>query len=240
MRLRGFTLIELLITAAIMAIVSAAIISALAGGVNVYNRVRNLSGMRLDMLFALDNMEKTLRNTCNVSELEFVGEPKKITFPSPSPGTISYYINNSTHYLVSEERDYSAATAMEPPSGTLTQLVYASDIDFSYYYYDPASESYGWKDNWTAPAGASEKAEEEEGTAASKLGTREEKSGKNKLRVNTPLGLKIRVRYEERGETSVLERTLFFPLAVSLHFAEIAAEKAEKEEKKAVKDENKG
>ncbi len=229
---KAFTLIELLITTAIMALVSAAILSVLAGGVNVYNRVRNLSGTRTDILFALEKMESGLKNACNISQIEFIGESKKITFPSvvsiPSGdneslplGSVSYYIDNSSHDIVSNERDYSAATAMDPPKGFVTQSVYAADINFSYYYYDTEAKAYYWKDAWV-------REKDEDG------------SKKKKLKPNTPLAVKIEVKYEENGRSSTLERTVFFPLAVSLHLAQIAGEKENKEAVNVQSDENKG
>lgn len=232
---KAFTLIELLITTAIMALVSIAIVSVFAAGLNVYNRVRNYSDVRTDILFSLEKIEHDLKNVCNISQIEFTGEPNKVTFPCLPLGSISYYIDNSSHYLVSEKRDFSAATAMEPPKGVVTKLVYAGSVNFSYYYYDPKGGAYYWKESWVK-----EKDEDIIGTDASKLGALKTAAEKKKnLRVNTPLGVRVQIQYDDRGESLVLERTVFFPLAVSLHFAQIASEKKEKENK-AVEDETQG
>jgi len=217
-----------------MALVSIAIVSVFAGGLNVYDRVRKYSDIRTDILFALEKMEKGLKNACNFSEIDFNGEAARITFPAVNtrpgakdglpPGSVSYYIDHSANYLVSEERDYSAATAQEPPKGVVAKLASATGVEFSYYSYDPAIKAYGWNDTFIK-----KKDENKEGADASKLGTREEILKKKKLSVNTPLGVSIRIRYEDRGESHVLSRTVFFPLAVSLHFAQVVSEKKEKE-----------
>ena len=233
-RKKAFTLIELLITTALMSLVSIAIISVFAAGINVYSRTRNYSNARADILFCLEKMERDLRNVCSITGIDFVGEPTKVTFPSTGPGSTSYYIDNSSHYLVSEERDFSAATAMEPPKGKVTSLVYAVGVKFSYYYFDPKTASYYWKDAWVK-----EKEDEKPGVDASKLGAQKatEAPGKEKLRVNTPLGIKVEIRYDDHPGSAVLERTVFFPIAVSLHFAQAASEKKEKEKAKEKEEE---
>ena len=232
---RSFTLIELLITAAIMALVSLAILSVFAGGINVYGRLRSYSNVRKDILLSLERVEKDLRSACNISEIKFNGESSRITFPAlvnanpssgirePSPGSISYYVDAYEHYLVSEAMDYSAATAKEPGKGAVTQLVSADKVKFSYYYYDPESEAYMWGDKWTNIS-----PEEKTGVAAS-----------SKIKANTPLGVKIEMQYADRGKSFTLYRTVFFPLAVSLRLAAVESEKAEKASR-AVNGEKKG
>lgn len=219
---KAFTLIELLITASIAALVAVAIFSVFAAGINVYNRVRSYSDIRTDILFSLEKIEKDLKNTPNISQIAFIGKADIVTFPK-AIGSVSYYIDNSTHYLVGEDRDYSAATAEEPPRGEVTPLVYADSIKFSYFYYDSKSAEYYWKEEW-----AEEKEDASKGTDASRLGTSRDKSGKLKLRVNTPLGVKIDIKYEDHGKTIPLTRTVFLPLAVSLNLAEISDAKERK------------
>lgn len=215
---KGFTLIELLIAATLAAIVGIAILAVFSGGINVFTKLRSYSDVRKDMLFSLEKVEKDLRSASNISEIEFKGEAARITFPA-LVSSISYYLDNGTHSLVREEKDYSAAISMEPQDGVKTPLIYLSDIKFHYYYYDPKAERYLWNDSW-----AREK--DETGTAASKLGTADDKE--KKLKANTPLGVKIELQYDEKGKSFTIERTVFFPLAVSLRIAEAVSRKEDK------------
>lgn len=228
-------MIELLITASIAVLISMAVFAVFSAGVNVYERVSGYSDIRRDVLLSLEKIEKDLRNACNVSSLEFRGEASKMTFPALvsaglaedkkefSPGSVSYYVDDD-HSLVSEARDYPGSTAKEPREGVVTQLVRATSVGFSYYYYDPKLEAYAWGDTWVKEAD-----EDKKGTDAAKLGTAAgELTKKKKIKVNTPLGVKIKIEYEDRGRPFVLTRTVFFPLAVSLRIAETVNNKEEK------------
>lgn len=237
---RGFTLIELLIAASIAALIAVAIAATFAGGLNVYNRVLNYNDIRPDVLLALERIESDLKNACNISEIEFKGEGAKVTFPAlvnatlnaklaTMPGSVSYYVDDLTHYLVREEKDYSAAASkIETGKGLVTNLAPADKVKFQYYYYDSKAAVYRWSDTWVR--------EEEEALAidASRLGAAKDKPLTKKLHVNSPLGIKIEIQCDSRSGPFTLTRTVFFPLAVSLRLAESAAEKEAKA--KAVKE----
>lgn len=211
-----------------------AIFAVFAGGINVYDRVRGYSDAKKDILLSLEGLERDLRNTCNISELEFRGENTRVTFPALikagfagteeafAPGSVSYYVDD--HYLVSEEKDYSAATQEESGKGIVTQIVPADSVKFSYYYYEPKTETYIWADTWVKEAD-----EDKKGTDASKLGTAaEEITRRKEVKVYTPIGVKIEIGYEDNGRTDILTRTVYFPLAVSLRIAEAVAKKEKK------------
>ncbi|MDD5428361.1 MAG: hypothetical protein PHI58_03875 [Candidatus Omnitrophica bacterium] len=231
--IRAFTLVELLITASLMALVAVAILSVFAAGVKVYERVRAYSDARTDMLFSLEEMERDLRSVRNISQIKFAGESGKVTFPAvvhtnfagkagTSLGSISYYIDDSSHYLVKEERDYSAATAMEPPEGFITEMVYAENIKFSYYCYDRDSKSFSWKEVW---------AEEDDLAGGASPGKSSPPAGvaaDKKNIVHTPLGIKIEIGCESNGESLVLTRMVFFPLAVFEYYLTVANEKMQR------------
>ena len=228
---RGFTLIELLLAVALAALLSLAILSVFAAGINVYSRLRNYSDIRSDILLSMEKIEKGMRSISSLSKIEFRGEPDSVTFPAVvnfsydkklniSPGSISYYVDNSTHYLVSEEKDYSAAMAAkadtETGKGFITNIAYVDNVKFSYYSYDPKTQTYSWLDTWVSEAD-----QDKLGVAASKLGTVVNKPVEAKeIKVNTPLGIRLEIRYDNHGESFVLKRMIFFPLAVSLHMSE--------------------
>ena len=215
-RCAAFTLVELLITASIMALVAAAILSVFAAGLKVYERVRSYSDIRTDILFSLEKMERGLRSVPNAPQVYFKAQPARITFPAVihahpgdkngiSLGSVSYYIDDSSHYLVSDEKDYSAATSEESGEGFVTKLVYIGSLKFTYYFYDPKTKLFYWSDTWK---------EEKDENKTSK-----------KPPVHTPLAVKIEVGYDNNGKQALLERTVFFPLAVSSYYAELVNEK---------------
>ncbi len=212
----AFTLIELIITASIMALVATAILSVFAAGLKVYERVRNYSDIRTDILFSLEKMEKDLRSAPNASQVDFKAEPERVTFPAVvhthsgdkdgiSLGSVSYYIDESSHYLVSDEKDYSAATSEESGKGFITKLVPARSLKFTYYIYDSKAKAFYWLESWKE--------------------NKDENKTKKKPLLHTPLGVKIEIGYDNNGKSVVLTRTVFFPLAVSLYYTELADEK---------------
>ncbi|MDO8525063.1 MAG: hypothetical protein Q7S07_01060 [Candidatus Omnitrophota bacterium] len=215
----AFTLIEVLVATAIAAIMAIAVIAVFAAGIKVYERMRDYSDARADIMLSLEQVDRDLRNTLNISEIKFNGESGKVTFPAPvdgSPGSVSYYVDDETDTLVKEEKDYYASTSSEESGeGRITPLAAADGIKFSYCDYDSDARAYLWKDTWE-----SEDEADKFGIAASKLGAGKNNNKNKEIKVNTPLGIRMEIQYHDRGESAVLYRTAFFPLAVSSRLAD--------------------
>jgi len=219
---RAFTLIEVLVAATIAVVVAMAIMAVFAAGIKVYERLRDYSDARVDILLSLEMAEKDLRSALNMPEIKFKGEANRVTFPGRAaggyPGSVSYYVDDGR--LVKEEKDYSAATSLEDSGkGAITAFAAADGIKFSYYDYDPEAKTYLWKDEWASEGEAGKL-----GVAASQLGVVKSDKKDKEIKINTPLGIKMEIRYNNRGESSVLKRTVFFPSAVSLRLAEEESE----------------
>ncbi len=218
----GFTLIEVLVAATIAVIVVTAIMAVFASGVRVFERLRDYSDARADILLSLEQVERDSKNILNIPQIKFKGEPSRVIFPALAgglPGSVSYYVEDGR--LVKEEKDYSAATALDDSGkGAVTVLAAADEVTFSYYDYDPLTKSYSWKDTWE-----SEDESDLLGASASRLGSAKKTTANKEISINTPLGIRIEVRYNNRGESAVLKRTVFYPSASSLRMAESESEK---------------
>jgi len=166
---QGFTLIELLVTTSILGIIGLTILTTFASGLNVFERVEAFGGAQTDVLLALEEMEKDIKNVFPFSTIMLEGDAQSITFPAvietyepddeeniiSSVGTISYYIDDATYIdnvakgLMRAVRNYSQAIAgAEAAEDQSSYLAPIEDLSFQYYYYDENLEEYGWKDSW--------------------------------------------------------------------------------------------
>jgi len=216
----GFTLIELLITASIMGIIAFTVISTFASGLNVYTRMRDYSGAQVDVLLALEKMEKELRNLFDFSQIAFEGGREKLSFAGlvsaegdgenacSQLGRVTYYFNGGKGELIRKQQNYAQAvskrTLREVSSETLANV---KDVDFSYYSYDSENKEYIWLDSWEAEEGDEEEKDEESF----------EEDAEDEENPSLPLAVKIEMTFKNRERALTLTRTVFIPLAVSRH-----------------------
>lgn len=190
-------MVELLVTAAILGIISMAVISTFAAGLKVYEKVRDYSLERVDALLALEKIERDILNLVNFSGIDFVGEKEKITFAGMTkegePGRINYYVKGGMRgMLIREEQGYARAISKTSrKKGETKELAALRDIDFEYYYYDEDTEEYLWKDGWKI--------------------NEEEKEGLEKSEW-IPIGVRVKIRFKEGKRYVTLTRSVLIPI----------------------------
>ncbi|MDD5225734.1 MAG: type II secretion system protein [Candidatus Omnitrophica bacterium] len=223
---KGFTLIELMLVAVMLGALGLAIVATFAGGLKIFNRMQSYTVTRADVLLVIEKMERDLRNTFSFKGIDFIGGPKRMTFPSvlrtvsakgqvkESPGSVSYYRDDSSHEraLSREEKAYAQAVKKgSSEHGDIAVLAPIEDVDFQYFSYDPEAKTYSWGNEWDKSEDGEDSKEEgkvPKGVVA--LADRPE---------NLPLGVKIKVRYEDGGKIFTLSRVVFIETAVSLNAA---------------------
>ncbi len=105
----GFTLIELLLSLSIFLIISIAVYSTFAGGVQVWRKAQEFSSTSQTTRLILEKMAGDLRNTVRITGSEFIGEPQKLSFlvlrrspAAAAPSTLSE-IRRITYELKRDE-----------------------------------------------------------------------------------------------------------------------------------------
>ena len=158
---KAFTLIELLVALSIAGIISLAVMSVLGSGLLTYDRIQSYGNTQTDVLLALEEMEKNLRNTFYFSEIPFLGESQKIecvnVFDSADEagalkkdvGKLVYYFDKSTQQLLVKKYNYALATSKEDVQADSTEvLAVIKSFKLTYYYFNTETEKYEWKDSW--------------------------------------------------------------------------------------------
>jgi type II secretory pathway component PulJ len=95
-RNKGFTAVELIVAVCIFSMVSYAVYSLLAGGLNAYKRIRNFAGSQIDVLTAFEKMERDLENTFYISGINFSGDGRSVSFAGSGPVSKVAYIYDET------------------------------------------------------------------------------------------------------------------------------------------------
>ena len=200
---KGFTLIEVLVATSILGVIGLTILTTFASGFHVFERVQTFGGPQADVLLALEEMEKDIRNVFPLSTIAFEGDTQSMTFPAvieafemidgeekiiSSIGRVSYYIDDATYVnevtkgLIRAQHNYSqaiaGAQAQEDQSETLASI---EDLALEYYYYNEEAEEHGWQSSWSS---------EEE---------------------NLLSGVKIAMAYKDGDRDVQIERTVFIP-----------------------------
>ena len=231
---KGFTLIELLLVAMLLGIVGLTIVATFAGGLKIFNRVENQTAVRADILLAAEKIERDLRNTFAFQGIDFIGETRRVIFPSIigdasgkgasgiSLGSVSCFRddNRKQRVLSREEKSYALTSSTGSSGrGQISEIAPIDDVEFQYLSYDPEADSYAWVDTW-GKSGAREERKKKGGAPKGGVALED-------MPEDLPLGVKIKFHYREGDKILTLDRTVFLKTAVSLNRAKKRA-KAEK------------
>lgn len=160
----GFTLLELLVSLSIFSIISLAVYSSFAGGIGAWRMAQEFSTTYQTARLLLDDMARELKNAVSISETEFVGERKKLSFLTvrQSPYSIGQPANHQitrVTYELQRDQDSSGDALFRLESSDLekskgrqeeTELMVGSVSEFAlqYTYKDGKGEVLPWKDSW--------------------------------------------------------------------------------------------
>lgn len=192
----AFTLMELLVVIAIMGLVALVVLSTLRGGLRLYERLKAGSNQQLEVILAMEAMEKRIRNACPFANIGFNGNEWHFSFPSLL--TISGQTNAAVVALCQVAYDYNSI------SNSLTQklvcvhpefnagassrgsapveLARLDELKFSYCYWNTRTQACEWKNSWLAKEGI-------------------------------PLGVKLTISMRNGNSKTSLERTIWIPVA---------------------------
>jgi type II secretion system protein J len=160
----GFTLLELLVSLSIFSIISLAVYSSFAGGIGAWRTAQEFSTTFQTARLLLDDMARELKNAVSISETEFVGERKKLSFLTvrQSPYSTNQPANHKITRVTYElRRDQNSsgdalfrleASDIDESQGSQeeTELMVGSISEFAlqYTYKDGKGEVLPWKDSW--------------------------------------------------------------------------------------------
>jgi len=150
-RKSAFTLVEMLIVTLILAVVTTAIAACLSGGMRAWESVRNFNDVELNVLPALELMEKDVRNSFDFYRIEFAGEEKSLSFAGPvvvgGPdgqeyriGTIKYFFDERDEVVARKEWIYPE----DEPDEYESVMTGINDVLFEYCY-EGADTEEGWE-----------------------------------------------------------------------------------------------
>jgi len=161
----AFSLMELLVVIAITGLIALVVLSTLRGGLRLYDRIKASSNQQLEVMLALESMEKKIRNTCPFASIGFNGDarhfcfPSLITLPAQTNATalcqIVYDFNAASNSLTEKtlyfHPEFNAVGSSR--GGAPRKLAHLEDLKFSYCYWNAKSQACEWKNSWIAGEG---------------------------------------------------------------------------------------
>lgn len=187
---------ELLVVIAIMGLIVLVVLSTLRGGMRLYERLKAGSNQQLEVLLAMEAMEKRIRNACPCAIMGFNGDEWHLSFPFLL--TISGQTNASETAICQAVYEYDAnlksltetTTRIRPENNDLRQnraiaphaLARLDELKFSYCYWNAKTQACEWKNAWLAGEGL-------------------------------PFGVKLTISLRNGGSKTSLERTVWIPVA---------------------------
>jgi len=182
-RNKGFTAVELIVAVCIFSMVSYAVYSLLAGGLNAHKRIRNFAGSQIDVLTAFEKMERDLENTFYISGINFSGDGRSVSFAGSGPvSKVAYIYDETSGKLSRREQSYACAMSGSATEGiTSADLTPLKDLAFRYCRYDKEKQTCEWSDAW--------------------------------VNAVIPLAVEISASFDSGGKTLRIKRIVFIPVS---------------------------
>lgn len=159
---QGFTLVEVLVTTSLMAVVGAATVGALAGGIRVWERASDIGMYRQAVLVSLAQMRRDLQNARMFLLIPFDGNYDRITFASlsrerlddegpPELGRLGYFLDERSQIFCRSFVPYRLMKRVRLTDRCQAVLEGVTRLRFSYFGSSEGEEAVGWAGSWTSP-----------------------------------------------------------------------------------------
>lgn len=167
-KLNRYTLIEMILVLAIMVLAAVAVMAAASGGIQIFKRARDYREARVQMILALQRIERDITNAFQMDTLQFSGAADRVRIPAVifrrtdadgpvrEPGQAAYYVDAREGGLIRETRTYAQATASQAQPLAGARRILAVDVEriqFRYYHYSSETLQYGWTSVWDREEG---------------------------------------------------------------------------------------
>lgn len=158
---RGFTLIELLVTLSLVVLVGAAVMSVLAGGLHVWDRLQGQWMVEEQLQIMLESVRRDLHNAQAFKSIPYEGSYDLFSFPSlvESPttaggtikeiGRVGFYWDSGLQRLCRSKHPYRIVRSRSVKEAAAPLIEGVRRFRFSYCAPDPVTGEYGWKDSWS-------------------------------------------------------------------------------------------
>lgn len=187
---------ELLVVLAIMGLIALVVLSTLRGGLRLYERLKTGRNQQVEVILAMEAMEKGIRNACPFAGIGFNGSEHHFSFPSlltipgqtnlvvVAPGQVTYAFDSISNSLtktiacVHPAFNAGGSSRLNAP----VELARLDELKFSYGYWNTRNGACEWKNAWLAKEGM-------------------------------PLGVKLAIGARNGNRKTSLERTIWIPVA---------------------------
>ena len=156
---RGFTLVEILVTASLMAVVGAATVAALSGGIRVWERAVQFGVSRQASVMVCGRFRQDLQNLRQFAPIPFTGTYEEVAFATvgqdvadrtrpPELGTLSYVLDERAHSLCRAFVPYRQLRRVRLKERCQDILDGLTRLRFAYFGVSEEGGDAGWTDRW--------------------------------------------------------------------------------------------
>ena len=154
----GFTVIELLVSVSLMALIGAALVSALSGGMKVWQRAKTFGTHRQAALIAFSQLRTDLLNAQRFALVPFKGAYEDVAYATieedaatdglPVIGARGYFYDAARQRLCRAFVPYRRLRTQRLTGGCQAALEGVTRVRFSYFGADEAGRALGWHERW--------------------------------------------------------------------------------------------
>lgn len=157
----GVTLVELLVTVSLMALMGAAIVAVLSGGLRVWQRARTFGTQGQFALLAVDRLRRDLHNVRRSARIPFEGAYDRCAFaaagqsavdgsPLPEMGRLGYFLDEPRRRLCRSFVPYRLMRTRDLTDRCQPVLEDVTRARFSYRGSSTDTQPSDWSEHWDA------------------------------------------------------------------------------------------
>lgn len=154
----GFTVIELLVSISLMALIGAALVSALSGGVKVWQRTQAFGTHRQAALIAFSQLRTDLQNAQRSGLVPFKGTYDEVAYAAieedaaadglPVIGARGYFHDEASQRLCRAFVPYRRLRTQRLTGECQTVLEGVTRVRLGYFGANETSRAMGWHERW--------------------------------------------------------------------------------------------
>ncbi len=154
---KGFTLVETFVVAVLFSIVIVGIGLSFMSGMRIWDRCRNISFPRADLLLTMEQIAAELRQSVDVTQIGYEGDLYGLSFPAlkgSSVVRISYEFDRESKRLLKKYASLQDISDKKEEEGTVQKtLISLDDFSAAYLLFDQEAKSYSWEEKWLVENG---------------------------------------------------------------------------------------
>lgn len=154
---KGFTLVEIMVVTLIFSVVASGVFATFVSGMKTWDRVKRMNLVRGHIFLTMERVAGELRQSVDISQIDFEGEESWLSFPARVGGDIfkiAYLFDPGSKAVSRQQTLLLDINEGEKEDYTEKRVLTADNFSVQYLFFDQGWDAYLWNDTWEENSGS--------------------------------------------------------------------------------------